>query len=160
MWWRVEKGGKTWEEAKGARNRERLRRLVRAGKVNAVIAFAGDEPVGWCSFGPRRTFPRLERSRVLDRPHGDDTWGIVCFFIPAAWRGRGVATALLVEATKVALARGAREVEGYPVVPTETGGRIPAAFAWTGVPALFEEAGYEQSPRPGATRPIYVRSKR
>ena len=33
---------------------------------------------------------------------------------------------------------------------------IPAAFAWTGVPALFERTGYEEMERDGAQRPVYT----
>jgi GNAT superfamily N-acetyltransferase len=153
MWWRVPKGGKTWEEAKGRRNRDRMRRLVRAGAVHAVLAFSGDEPVGWCSVGPRETFPRLETVKALRRPVPEGTWSVVCFFIPARWRGKGVATRLLEAATKLAFEHGARAVEGYPVVPR--GKTMPAAFAWTGVPALFERAGYGKLPGEGTTRPIY-----
>src|SRR5712692_9025568 len=65
MWPRVPRGGKLWDDLKGAKNRDRFRRLVRAGKVHGVLAFRGEEPVGWCSFGPRSTFPRLERVRAL-----------------------------------------------------------------------------------------------
>jgi GNAT superfamily N-acetyltransferase len=157
MWWRVPMGGKTWEEAKGPKNRDRFRRLVQAGQVHGVLAFAGDEPVGWCSFGPRQTFPRLTRVRALQRDGADDTWSIVCFYIPARWRGKGVATRLLEAATARAFALGAREVEGYPVVPKSPPAKVPAAFAWTGVPALFEAAQYQELQRPGAARPIYLK---
>jgi GNAT superfamily N-acetyltransferase len=155
MWPRVPQGGKCWHEAKGAKNRERFRRLVKAGKVHGVLAFAGEEPVGWCSFGPRSTFPRLERVRALQRDWSDTTWSIVCFYIPSRWRGRNVATKLLEAATKEAFALGATEIEGYPVVPNQPE-KVPAAFAWTGVPALFETAGYQELDRPGVSRPIYL----
>ncbi len=157
MWWRVPMGGKTWEEAKGPKNRERFRRLVKAGHVHGVLAFAGDEPVGWCSFGPRATFPRLERVRGLRRDHDDGTWSVVCFYIPARWRGRGVGTALLRAATERAFKLGAREVEGYPVLPKAGPQPYPAAFSWTGVTPMFEAAEYEEVIRPLAVRPIYLR---
>jgi GNAT superfamily N-acetyltransferase len=155
MWWRVPRGGKLWQEVKGARNRSSLKRLVEADRVHGVLAFTGDEPVGWCSFGPRQTFPRIERVRALVRECPEDTWSIVCFYIPARWRGRGVATRLLQAATEQAFALGAREVEGYPVVVKKA--PVPGVFAWTGVPALFEKTGYRKLRRPGMSRPIYVK---
>ena len=157
MWWRVPKGGKTWEQVKGERNRQAFRRPVTKGNVHAVLAFIGDEPVGWCSFGPRREFGRLERARSLKRDWSDGTWSIVCFFIPSRWRGRGIATRLLAKAAECSFALGAREVEGYPVVPQKPSTAIPAAFAWTGVPALFESAGFKRIRRPAGNRPIYLR---
>jgi GNAT superfamily N-acetyltransferase len=160
MWPRIPRGGKLWEDLKGAKNRDRLRRLIRAGKVHGVLAFCGEEPVGWCSFGPRRTFPRLQRVRALQREWSEDTWSIVCFYIPAAWRGRGIATHLLEAATHHALRLGAREIEGYPVMPKNPAEPLPAAFAWTGVPALFEKAGYSELSRPAASRTIFVKRGR
>ncbi len=156
MWPRVPQGGKSWDEAKGAKNRDRFRRLVKGGKVHGTLAFAGEEPVGWCSFGPRSTFPRLVRVRALQRQSSDTTWSIVCFYIPSRWRGRGAATKLLEAATKEAFALGATEIEGYPVVPANAPEKVSAAFAWTGVPALFQAAGYEELKRPGVSRPIYL----
>jgi GNAT superfamily N-acetyltransferase len=160
MWWRVPKGGKTWEQAKGKKNRDAFRRLVKAGKVHGVLAFAGEEPVGWCCFGPRSTFPRIERVRALQRETPDTTWSVVCFYIPARWRGKGVATELVKTATERAFALGAKEVEGFPVVPKKAPDKVPAAFAWTGIPALFEAAGYEEMERPDASRPIYLSRRR
>ena len=36
--------------------------LVKAGTPVGVLAFDGDEPVGWCSIAPRETYARLSRS--------------------------------------------------------------------------------------------------
>lgn len=157
MWPRVPRGGKLWEQAKGRRNRESFRRLVEAGRVHAVMAFAGREPIGWCSFGPRNTFPRLETVRALKREWTEGTWSIVCFYIDPRWRRRGVGTLLLEAATAAAFAAGAAEIEGYPVVP-KGAAPIPAAFAWTGVPVQFEAAGYRRLPRP-APRPVYLKKR-
>jgi GNAT superfamily N-acetyltransferase len=157
MWWRVPKGGKLWDSVKGPKNRESLRRLVGAGEVHAVMAYYDGEPVGWCSFGPSETFPRMDTIRALNHTRRAGTWSIVCFYIPAAWRRCGVASALLEAATQRAFALGARLVEGYPVEPRGPGGLAPAAFAWTGVPALFRSGGYEETPRPRGTRPVFVK---
>jgi GNAT superfamily N-acetyltransferase len=159
MWWRVPQGGKTWDEAKGRKNRDAFRRLIKAGKVHGVLAFTGEEPVGWCCFGPRSTFPRIVRVRALQRETPDTTWSVVCFYIPARWRGKGVATQLVKAATERAFALGAKEVEGFPVVPKKAPEKVPAAFAWTGVPALFEAVGFEEMDRPDASRPIYLRRR-
>ncbi len=155
MWWRVPQGGKLWRESQGDKNRESFRRLIKAGKVHAVLAFAGDEPVGWCSFGPKESFARMKRMRSLQHESPEGTWSVICFYIPSRWRGRGVATALLRASTDRAFELGAKAVEGYPKVPKD-GARMPGAFAWTGVPALFERVGYEHATREGATVRLYV----
>src|SRR5579862_8330542 len=89
MSWRVPKHGKSWEEAKGARNERSLQKLVEGGCVHAMMAFAGQELVGWCSFGPRSSFPRLSTVRALQRDWTAETWSVVCFFISRGWRRRG-----------------------------------------------------------------------
>jgi GNAT superfamily N-acetyltransferase len=159
MWPRVPKGGKLWDECKGEKNRQAFRRLVEAGAVHGVLAFVDDKPVGWCSFGPRDTFPRLERGRALQRDWDAGTWSVVCFYIPARWRGKGIAGRLLAAATERAFALGARELEGYPAVPKEPDSPIPAAFAWTGVPALFTAAGFRELPDQDASRRIFLLDK-
>jgi hypothetical protein len=47
---------------------------------------------------------------------------------------------MLAAAEKALLARGAQIAEGYPV--KMSGGRVPAAFAWTGVTSMFEACGF------------------
>jgi ribosomal protein S18 acetylase RimI-like enzyme len=157
MWWRLPVHGKAWKEAKGERNQQALRSLIEAGQVHAMLAFAGEEPVGWLCFGPRKTFPFLDKSRVLQTGSGDGTWSMVCFYIPSRWRGQGVASQMLAAGTKEAFARGATEIEAYPAVPSS--GPLPAAFAYTGVPKLFEKAGYKKIRRPTGQRPIYIKGR-
>jgi GNAT superfamily N-acetyltransferase len=157
MWWRVEKGGKTWDAAKGEPARKTMRGLVRQGKCHAVIAFEGDVPVGWCSFGPREDFPRLLRSKKLSRPD-PAPWAIVCFYLPAKQRRKGLATKLLDAATKAAIAAGATAIEGYPTVP-KPGQPIAGAFAWTGLPKMFEKAGYRAVRHDAGSRRVYTRSR-
>jgi GNAT superfamily N-acetyltransferase len=160
MHWRSEKGV-DWDAMKGAPNRRKLLGLIKAGKVHAVLAFAGEEVVGWCQLGPRRDFARLLRSRVMNPGAPDDTWAVTCFFIPAAWRGRGVGRALLDGAVTLAKARGARRLEGYPVsMMGRDGKRYASTFAFVGVPSLFEGAGFRDVTPEGASRPVYRRSFR
>ena len=158
MWWRRPRGGKLWEETKGAKNKRDFRKLVTGGQVFGALAFSDSEPIGWCCVGPRADFPRLQRARVLQTDWGERTWAVVCFYIPGRWRHHGVATALLKEAVKVARDNGAAELEAYPVRPKIGGsGQIPAAFAYTGVPQMFEKQRFRNLTPPGNSRDIYVR---
>lgn len=157
MYWRLPRGGKLWEENKGAKNKRAFKRLVTQGKVNGCLAFCEDEPVGWCCVGPRTDFPRLERTKALATQWRETTWSVVCFYIPSGWRHRGVATTLLKEAVHVAREHGATELEGYPVRPNKQGRDIPAAFAWTGVPLLFERQKFVTITPPGQSRDVYRR---
>ncbi len=143
MWWRVERGGKLWAETRGAPARRRFKKLVESGAARGVVAFDGERPVGWCSLGPRGEFPRLERVKAYRRDDAAEVWSVNCFFIARSHRGRGVARALLRKAIAACRRRGAKMVEGYPVTATRDGGRLAAAFSWTGPITIFEEAGFE-----------------
>ncbi|MFC5568694.1 GNAT family N-acetyltransferase [Lysobacter yangpyeongensis] len=155
MWWRVPMGGKTWEAAKGAPNRDAFRALVESGAASGVLAFDRDIPVGWCAIGPRSGFPRLERSKALRREWNAATWSLNCLYVPARERGRGIARALVAAAVNLARARGAAEIEAYPqfVASDERQG---GAFVWTGVPALFEPLGFRPAAKPGRGRSLYL----
>lgn len=159
MWGRLPKGGKLWEQNKGAPNKRAFKRLVTAGKVYGCLAFADDGgPVGWCCIGPRADFPRFERIKALRTDWNAQTWSVTCFFIRAHWRRRGLATALLKEAVRVARENGARRIEAYPVRFKK--GDVPPAFAWTGVPALFKKNHFKNVTPRGNPRDIYRRAIR
>lgn len=160
MYWRLPRGGQLWEERKGEPNRRAFQRLVKTGKVHGCLAFAGEEPIGWCCVGPREDFPRLETVRALPKQSAPDTWSVVCFYIKAAWRERGVAGRLLERAVALARDHGAGRIEGYPVRHSKRAARIPAAFAWTGVSEIFEAGGFERKLLRGASRDLYTRGLR
>jgi len=145
-------GQKAYEQGKGDGNRDLFHGLVASGRATGVIAYDGDTPVGWCAVAPRADLARVVNGRALKREAPPGTWSVHCFYIPAKRRGQGVATALLEAATAYAFSRGATEVEAYPVTPKAD--RMPAAFAYTGVPAMFERAGYTPLTREG--RAIWV----
>jgi predicted GNAT family acetyltransferase len=123
MAWRIEKGER-WDEVKGPTAKRRMRTLVTKGKALGVLAFAGNEPVGWCAYGPRADFPKLDRARTLTCDDAERVWSIPCFFVKNGWRGKGVATALLKHALQSLRQEGAEIAEGYPVKPSKGGGQI------------------------------------
>lgn len=139
--WRVAKG-ESWDELKGPQAKERLRTGVKTNTTLGILAFAGDQPIGWCNFGPRLTFPRLERARTLQCADADQVWSITCFFVARGCREQGVATALLDHALRAMKKRKVQVVEGYPSKPDKEGRYVPT-FAWTGTQALFQKAGFE-----------------
>lgn len=133
---------------------------LRKRRAPGVIAFDGDEAIGWARVGPKADYARLETARKLKRAGGQGTWAVTCFFVRAGHRGRGIASALLDAACAHAFANGAAEIEAYPVPKPKPGTRIGAVFAWTGLPAMFEAAGFVADPAsPDSNRPVYVRAR-
>jgi len=155
MWWRLARPD--WTRGKGEGNRRALRRLVGEGDAPGILAYEGKRPVGWCAIAPREAYPVLERSRTLKRLDDAPVWSVTCFFVAKDWRRRGLSVRLLDAACAFAKKKGATIVEGYPVEPT---GEYPAAWAWTGLRAAFEAAGFAEVARPSRTRPIMRRHLR
>lgn len=155
MYWRLEKGGKLWEEMKGEKNRKTFFELLKSGKVKGCLAFSKNKPVGWCCFGPRADFPRFARVKALKTDWNESTWSVVCFYIPAKFRREGVATRLLEYALVIAKKERVSLVEAYPA-PDKWAkkGTIPGAFAWTGTTSLFTKFGFEDCTPEGNSRPI------
>lgn len=143
MYWRIEKSEK-WEDVKGLKAKKRFKRLVDDGDVKGLLAYCDGEPVGWCTFGKRTDFSRLDRAPSLKCDDAESVCSIPCFYVKSSYRKKGVSTALLEAASKALADQGESILEGYPVKPTQAGNKnIPAAFAWTGTIPLFEKAGFK-----------------
>jgi GNAT superfamily N-acetyltransferase len=151
MYWRLAR--KQFDQQKGDVNRQAFHRIIGDGPPPGLLAYQGDEPVGWVCVGPRDDFPVLERSRVLKRLDDQPVWSVVCFFIAKKVRGQGVSKALLHGAIKFAKRQGARIIEGYPT-PARYG-RLPDAFVYTGLESVFAAAGFTEAIRRGTGRAIW-----
>ena len=142
MWWRIEPGEK-WQDLKGAQAKRRLRTMIDNGEVRGLIAYDQREPIGWCTFGKRTDFPRLNRARTLQCHDADNVACVPCFYVKNRYRKQGVSTELLKAAVGILAEEGETIVEGYPVKPIKPGNRsIPGAFVFTGTIPLFEKQGF------------------
>ncbi len=118
----------------------RMKRLVAGNTPIGVLAYDGDDPVGWCSIAPRQTYVKLERSRTMPRVTDRETatWIVLCFFVARPYRQQGVAKALLRGAIAYARASHVAVIEAYP---WDTAG-ISATHR--GHSSLFEAARFRQ----------------
>jgi len=93
-----------------------MREFVEQATPVGVLAYDGDEPVGWCSVAPRESYVKLRRSRTMPRktPPQSSTWTVLCFYVPRQRRKQGIAQALLEGAVEYASSEGAAVIEGYP----------------------------------------------
>lgn len=150
MYWRQSRA--LYEQQHGEQNRKNMKALVDSGVVPGLLAFEGNEPVGWCSIAPRADFSTLERSRILKPVDDQPVWSVVCFFVTRSHRRQGLTVQLLQAGLDYARLRGASIVEGYPVEPKE--GKAPDIFVYTGLSSAFKQAGFTEVVRRSATRPI------
>jgi GNAT superfamily N-acetyltransferase len=154
MWWRIGKGEK-WKHVKGPPAKKRLRTMIENRAVRGLIAYDQSAPIGWCTFGKRTDFPRLNRARTLQCADAERVACVPCFYVKNRYRKQGVSTALLKAAVQALSEEGETVVEGYPVKPTQPGNKnIPGAFVFTGTIPLFEKQGFALagSPLPSKLR--------
>jgi len=138
--------GRTWSNSTPGQNRKVLEGAVADGdkvdRAPGLVAYDGDEVVGWVSVGPRTDYERLTYSTVLAPVDEQPVWSIVCFVVGRRSRGQGVARALLEAAIDHARDHGATILEAYPVdVPSRT--RVASANVYQGTLSMFERAGFE-----------------
>ena len=141
--------------------RDRLEEQTRCGDPSAdatsgIVAYLGDEPVGWCAVEPRPAYFGLARvyrvqweGRNEDRSD-ESVWSVTCVLVRAGYRGRGIAYALAAGAVEHARARGARALEAYPY-RTEVG-EITWDEIHPGAESIFVAAGMSEITRPGKRR--------
>jgi len=143
QFWRLR--AKDMSGAKVTELQARLRAQAGSDEPPGLVAFdeelGPDRAVGWISLGPRETFERVVRSRVIPKVDDRPVWSIVCFAVSASARGRGVARALLGAAIEYARSRGAATLEAYPVRLPE-GDPIQPDAAFTGTLPMLEQAGF------------------
>jgi len=124
-------------EARG----ERVRQLLGEGPIG-VLAYEGDEVVGWAAVAPRAE-TSFARNRKI--PHVDDApvWSVWCMRVRPGHRGEGISHHLLRGAVEYARERGAPAIEGYPV--DNRGEKVDLTMAYVGTRGLFERAGFEKA---------------
>jgi GNAT superfamily N-acetyltransferase len=161
QWFKIR--DKDWRSVPRDERAERLREQTACGHpdsptTSGLVAFLGDEPVGWCAVEPRTAYRRLLRARVPwagrdEDPEDDGVWAVTCFQVRTGFRRRGVSAALARAAVDFARERGARAVEGYPIA-VEPG----KAYAWgelyVGAASAFADAGFVEVSAPTKRRRV------
>jgi len=132
-----------------SKNKEAKEALVRRGDAHGTIVYCGDDPVGWCQFGPREELPRIDRKRGYAAT-APDPWRVTCLFVAPDHRRSGVATFAVAESLKYMRKLKAKVVEAYPVE-----GEKSATFLWMGTPGLFEGAGFKKVGQFGKRSRLY-----
>jgi GNAT superfamily N-acetyltransferase len=150
MWWRM--GSADWKAVPREEKRDRFRAMVKDGPSPGILAYDGDQAVGWCAVGPRATLPRMQTSRVakpLDAT--EEAWAVNCFFVRSGWRGKKMMRTLLDGALDFAARQGARIVEACPL---DTERKLFWGEGFVGIGSVFRRAGFKEIARRTPTRPL------
>jgi len=132
----------------GPASRAEAERQIINGTLRGYLAYADGMAVGWCNANDRANYPV--------EPYYDDVYfhapaevkekAVVCFEIAPAYRGNGIATALLHRVVADAEAEGYLGVVGFPIVRAER-------YEWDcqGPIRLYEKAGFTKVAEEGST---------
>ncbi|MEU5265898.1 GNAT family N-acetyltransferase [Amycolatopsis sp. NPDC021455] len=147
-----------WRSGTPAERAERFRTQT-AEHATGLVAHLDGEPAGWCAVEPRTAYPHLLGSRVVwagrdEDPADDGVWAVTCFVTRKGFRRQGVSAALAKAAGDFARERGARAVEGYPIL-VEPGKKVAwPAELFVGTVGIFADAGFAEVSRPTARRVV------
>jgi GNAT superfamily N-acetyltransferase len=137
----------SYQSRSGDANRRSMKDVVdTAVAPPGVLAYVDGAPVGWCAVAPREEYRWLARFRATSPIDEQPAWSVVCFYVLRAHRRSGVSRALLSAAVHLAVRRGAKIIEAYPV----EGGRNQ----FRGVVSVFKSAGFEEVARKQPNRPF------
>jgi GNAT superfamily N-acetyltransferase len=133
--------------------------LPRASTTSGLVAYRDGEPVGWCAVEPRPAYEGLLRvyrvpweGRTEDRAD-ESIWAVTCIFTRAGFRRRGIGYALAQATVNFARERGARALEGYPML-TRPGEDITWGELHMGTRSMFAAAGFDEVSRPTPRRVV------
>ena len=156
--------GESWASVGWEELAFRLRAQTDCGRprsctTTGLVAYLEGEPVGWCAVEPRPAYPRLLlKTRVPWEGRAEDktdesVWAVTCFVTRTGFRRRGISGALAQAAVGFARDRGARALEGYPMI-TEPGREIMPVELNVGSRSVFEAAGFTEVTHPTLRRVV------
>ncbi|KQZ10844.1 GNAT family N-acetyltransferase [Agromyces fucosus] len=129
-------------ELRGPERADRVRELCTLDPPPGVLAYDGDESVGWAAVHPRADTSFAKNRKI---PHVDDldVWSVWCIRVRPGHRKSGISHHLLAGAVEFARSHGAPAIEGYPV--DNRGEKVDLTMAYVGTRALFERAGFTKA---------------
>ena len=130
----------------------------RATATSGLVGYLDGEPAGWCAVEPRSVYVHLPGSRIVwagrdEDPADASVWAVTCFVTRVGFRRRGVSAAMAAAAVDFARQRGARAVEGYPMI-TQPGRDITWGELYVGSRSIFADAGFAEVSRPTRRRVV------
>jgi len=156
--------GESWASIGREELASRFRRQTGCGRpesatTSGLVAYLDGEPAGWCAVEPRTAYPRLLlKTRVpwegrAEDKADDSVWAVTCFVTRAGFRRRGISRALACAAVDFARDRGARALEGYPMLEEPAQGSLPGELH-VGSRSVFADAGFTEVSRPTVRRVV------
>ncbi len=155
--------GESWASFPAEERAHRLREQTdcdhpESGTTAGLVAYLDGEPVGWCAVEPRTAYPRLLlKTRVPWADRGEDktddsVWAVTCFVTRTGFRRRGISRALARATVDFARERGARALEGYPMITEAQNFLVEELHV--GTRDTFADAGFTEASHPTLRRVV------
>jgi GNAT superfamily N-acetyltransferase len=152
-----------WSSLSGEERHRRLREQTRcddprARTTSGLVAYLGQEPVGWVAVESRAAYPRLAKVRTVwsgrqEDKTDDGVWAVTCFVTRKGYRKRGITYALAAATVGFARDQGARALEAYPMI-TSPGKEITWGELHVGSRQVFADAGFTEVSHPSPRRVV------
>ncbi len=155
MHWRAP--NKEFHAGLGASMKAAFKKRVKAGPPPGLLAYEGDQAIGWLQIAPRADTPQFNSPRRVSAPlepadaENESVWGATCFFVRRGHRGKGVTSALLESGLAYAKKNGARIVEACPI---DGEPKKYVASMFVGNVSIFKRAGFKEVARRKDSRPL------
>jgi GNAT superfamily N-acetyltransferase len=155
MWWRLRR--RDFRSFSSKQRKAALRSWVRSGAEPGLIAYRQGKAVAWCALAPRSEYAALAASPTL-KPVGEiaGVWSITCYFVAKEHRRTGLMSALLDAAARHARRKGARTLEGYPVMAEA----LQGCAGYTGLVPAYRKAGFRIVARPSRSMRVMQKALR
>jgi GNAT superfamily N-acetyltransferase len=131
-----------------AKNKRDKKSLVDKGNAHGVLLYDGNDAIGWCAYGLKNEFPRIDNGRNYKRLNLEDDpeklWRITCFFVDRDYRKKGVANLALRAALDSIKSKGGGVVEAYPVTHQSVKAWSKwSNWFWFGTESMYEREKFQ-----------------
>ena len=127
-----------WKEAPKEDNRNASINLIKEEKMNGLLAFVKNEPVGWCNFNFKDIYEKVSIESEPEESLKGKVASVVCFLIAPDYRKKGVARKLLKHAIKILKEKNCAWIEAYPRRQID----LSDAHSYHGPVSLFDSEGF------------------
>ena len=133
-------------ETKPPDRRKRFGSTVKKGPPPGLLAYKGDEPVGWVAIAPRSATPQWNvgrKSSAVEKEEDatdPEVWAATCFFVRSGHRKQGMTAELLEAAIDWAKKNGARRLEACPMSHDDKRSNVGL---FVGPKRVFERRGFD-----------------
>jgi GNAT superfamily N-acetyltransferase len=138
--------GRVRSEMEPPARKARMAKEVKAGPPPGLLAYRGDQAVGWLAVAPRSATPDWNAGRKSSAVEAESdasnpaVWAATCFFVHRSARKQGMTGDLLAAATDWAKTNGAERLEACPMSHDDARSTVGLCV---GPKRVFERAGFE-----------------